>query len=273
MREKLSSRISTGLILAAVIVTLVVFIDPFTFSIVVGLFAALGGWEWCRLRNVKFEIFHDSLFIALIAVGIPLLSRATAVIPWILALSIVWWLWCLIHVSVSANSSSIKGWQVRSWKGVFVLMPAGVAICAVNDISPDAHWYTISCLVLIWASDTCAYFIGKKFGKRALACSISPSKTIEGLLAGIFGAVFVSVFMFFTSGGIIDIPLYYWIALCFLTAIFSVIGDLTESAFKRDAGVKDSGKFLPGHGGVLDRIDSSVASFPIFVSGLLFLLK
>ncbi|MBL10662.1 MAG: hypothetical protein CL402_09150 [Acidiferrobacteraceae bacterium] len=273
MRAKLSRRISTGLILAAAIVLLVVFCDPFTFSIVLGLFAALGGWEWCRLRNASVEIFHDSLFIVLIAVGIPLLSSITVVIPWILATSVVWWLWCLIHLIVSANSNSIKRWRAQSWKGVLVLVPAGVAVCAVNNISPDGHWYTISCLILIWAGDTCAYFIGKKIGKRTLASSISPSKTIEGFLGGLIGALFVSVFVFFASGGVIDIPFYYWLALCFLTAVFSVIGDLTESAFKRGAGVKDSGKMLPGHGGVLDRIDSSVASFPIFVGGLLFILQ
>ena len=79
---------------------------------------------------------------------------------------------------------------------MLVLVPAGVAVCAVNNIAPDGHWYTISCLILIWTGDTCAYFIGKKFGKRTLASSISPSKTIEGFLGGLIGALFVSVFVF-----------------------------------------------------------------------------
>ena len=108
MREKLSRRTSTGLFLAAAIVTVVVFFDPFYFSIVIGFCAAIGGWEWCRLRNVKFALFGDSLFIVLIAIGIPMLSTATGAIPWILGIGVAWWLWCLIHVIVSANSIAIS---------------------------------------------------------------------------------------------------------------------------------------------------------------------
>ena len=271
MREKLSRRISTALILAVVAIGLVVLVDPFAFSIIMGLISALGGWEWCRLRNEKFDLFHDSLFVFLMAVGIPILFRVTGAIPWILGIGVVWWLWCLLHLILSSNSTSTKGWHAQWWKGMFVLMPGGVAICVVNSISSDAYWYTISCLILIWTSDTCAYFVGKKYGKRALASVISPSKTIEGFLAGIFGVTLVAVFLFLVLRRIIDIPFYHWLTLCLFTGVFSVVGDLTESAFKRAAGVKDSGKLMPGHGGVLDRIDSSVASFPIFASGLLLL--
>ena len=273
VKDKLSRRVSTALILVAVVIGLVVLVDPLAFSIILGFISALGGWEWCRLRNGKFDLFHDSLFVVLIAVGIPILFSITEAIPWILGIGVVWWLWCLIHLFLSSNSTSTKGWHAQWWKGVFVLLPGGVAICVVNNISSDAYWLTISCLILIWTSDTCAYFVGKKYGKRALASVISPSKTIEGFLAGIFGVILVAVLLFLALVRIIDIPFYYWLTLCLFTGVFSVVGDLTESAFKRAAGVKDSGNLIPGHGGVLDRIDSSLASFPIFASGLLLFLK
>ena len=127
MKDKLSRRVSTALILVAVVIGLVVLVDPLAFSIILGFISALGGWEWCRLRNGKFDLFHDSLFVVLIAVGIPILFSITEAIPWILGIGVVWWLWCLIHLFLSSNSTSTKGWHAQWWKGVFVLL--GCVIC------------------------------------------------------------------------------------------------------------------------------------------------
>jgi phosphatidate cytidylyltransferase len=120
-------------------------------------------------------------------------------------------------------------------------------------------------LVLIAAADVGAYFGGRLFGRHKLAPQVSPGKTWEGFVAGVVAAACVAV-----AGAIIfDMPFWPWLVLCLLVAVVSVIGDLTESMFKRHVGLKDSGRLLPGHGGLLDRIDSLTAAAPTFLLGLL----
>jgi phosphatidate cytidylyltransferase len=119
-------------------------------------------------------------------------------------------------------------------------------------------------LVLVWAADIGAFFAGRRFGRVKLAPRVSPNKTWEGVLggvvAGLIAAVAGSVWFGFAKGP--------FIALCVAVVLASIVGDLTESMFKRFAGLKDSGKVLPGHGGVLDRIDSVTAAVPFYVLGL-----
>lgn len=136
---------------------------------------------------------------------------------------------------------------------------------AVNYAESPYHGAKLVMLVcfLVWAADTGAYFSGKRFGKRKMAPAVSPNKTIEGLVGGAVLAVMV------TWGGaaLMDIPFVSWgslLVIAVLTVIASVLGDLVESMFKRASGIKDSGSILPGHGGVLDRIDSLTAALPIF---------
>ncbi len=129
------------------------------------------------------------------------------------------------------------------------------------------EWILLYLLTLVWVADIGAYFSGRRFGKNKLAPAISPGKTREGVAGGLLANLcWILIVFFLVDGWGIDLPLF--IAISCLTIIISVVGDLAISILKREAGVKDSSKLLPGHGGVLDRIDSVIAASPIFLSGL-----
>jgi len=128
-------------------------------------------------------------------------------------------------------------------------------------------WILLYLLTLVWVADIGAYFSGRKFGKHKLAPGISPGKTWEGVAGGIILNMGWMLIIFKVSNGW-DIVLWQFLLIGLATSMISVVGDLYESILKREASVKDSGKLLPGHGGVLDRIDSVIAATPVFVVGL-----
>ena len=125
---------------------------------------------------------------------------------------------------------------------------------------------TIALLVVVWSADTFAYLAGRRFGKRKLAPSISPGKTIEGLAGGLIGAGLVALLAAIYALDLSPAQTLIWLLASLVAALFSVVGDLFESRLKRRAGVKDSGGLLPGHGGVLDRIDGLLAAAPVFAT-------
>jgi len=128
-------------------------------------------------------------------------------------------------------------------------------------------------LLIVWTTDTCAYIVGRVCGKTLMAPGISPTKTVEGATGGLIGALIVGLILYETLPTEIVLTRLDWTVLVIVTAGFSVIGDLAESIYKRGAGVKDSGWILPGHGGILDRMDSAFASSPVFVAGVLFAVR
>jgi phosphatidate cytidylyltransferase len=138
--------------------------------------------------------------------------------------------------------------------GFAVLVPAGLAMVWLEPLA------VLLVLVLVWIADSAAYFVGRAWGRRKLAPTVSPGKTWEGVAGGLVGAVLYAIIIaLFTDRGA-------WLALvatAILLGMVSIVGDLFESAAKRQAGVKDSGSLLPGHGGILDRIDSATAALPL----------
>lgn len=117
----------------------------------------------------------------------------------------------------------------------------------------------IGLFILIWFNDTMAYVVGKSVGKTKLFESVSPKKTIEGFLGGLFFSTLISIFI---AVYYINEPIFRWIIIALIVGVFGTLGDLIESKFKRTAGVKDSGKIMPGHGGILDRLDSIIFAGP-----------
>ncbi|MEM9056937.1 MAG: phosphatidate cytidylyltransferase, partial [Pseudomonadota bacterium] len=148
--------------------------------------------------------------------------------------------------------------------GLLVLVPAWVILVRVHASEVLGPGWLLFVFAVVWAADTGAYFVGKAFGHSRLAPRVSPGKTWEGVggglgLAGIVAAVGAWAF---------GVPALPFIGICIATALVSIVGDLTVSMFKRHAGVKDSGRLFPGHGGILDRIDSITAAAPVFALGL-----
>jgi phosphatidate cytidylyltransferase len=153
--------------------------------------------------------------------------------------------------------------------GFFALVPAWAAIQSIHSSGESGPILTLFLLVLIWVADSGAYFAGHRWGRTKLAPIISPGKTREGLYGAMAGSVVCAVALSWWLGE--WSRLHWMLLLCLATVLLSVVGDLFESLFKRQAGAKDSGAILPGHGGVLDRIDSVTAAAPLFLLGLILL--
>ena len=184
-------------------------------------------------------------FGAVFALGEPL-ARAVlmaAVLFWVIIAPI----WLARGVSLQHRSALLAA-------GFIILVPAALALAALPPLQ------VLAVLVLVWVADSAAYFVGRAWGRRKLAPSISPGKTWEGAWGGIAGALAYAIICGGLAGGVAWIPL---VAGAALLAVLSIVGDLFESAAKRQAGVKDSGTLLPGHGGILDRIDSATATLPL----------
>ena len=152
--------------------------------------------------------------------------------------------------------------------GLLILIPAWLSLVYLKRSSEGEWHWLLMLLFIIWTADSGAYFIGRRWGKHKIADRVSPGKSWEGTLAGFISGLIIAMIYVVVSGqGIKDSIIF--ICVVSITVIFSIIGDLMESVFKRSAGLKDSGQLLPGHGGVLDRIDSLTAAGPVFLYGLL----
>ncbi|MCG8434327.1 MAG: phosphatidate cytidylyltransferase, partial [Gammaproteobacteria bacterium] len=148
--------------------------------------------------------------------------------------------------------------------GVLALVPCWAAITALHDRQPQGWQLLLFLLVLIWAADIGAYFAGKAWGKNKLAPNISPGKTWEGVFGGLAASLAAALLANYWLG----FPLLIILPLVVILVALSVVGDLSESMLKRQAHIKDSGSLFPGHGGVLDRLDSLLATAPMFLLGL-----
>jgi phosphatidate cytidylyltransferase len=183
-------------------------------------------------------------------------------------ISLFWWLTAIVWVLTYPKTAS--RWShpwVLSVIGLFVLIPAWLAVVGLHGNGESGPYFVIYLLSLIWVADSSAYFGGRRWGKRKLASAVSPGKTWEGAIS----AIIFSIFYALLAAYLFDIQGNQWLVFVVLsqvTVVFSIFGDLTESMFKRHAGIKDSGAIIPGHGGILDRIDSVVAAAPVFVVGV-----
>ena len=142
-----------------------------------------------------------------------------------------------------------------------------MALLALHDGAALGPGYVVFLFMLVWIADSGAYFAGRRWGRTKLASHVSPGKTREGVYGALTAALGFAVIGALVLGlGVTQWPLF--ILICMVTVIFSIIGDLFESMLKRQRGIKDSGSLLPGHGGILDRVDSMTAAAPVFVLGL-----
>ncbi|WP_371189016.1 CDP-archaeol synthase [Thalassotalea maritima] len=278
----LKQRIITAVILAPLAIAAIFFLSLQNFAAVLAVVLAIGAWEWGPLMGFdtkRRRIGFVSALLLTIA-GMWYLMPPTAIwttsghvmsgVVITMMISAVWWLMSLLMIFKYPKHSQF--WTShRSIRGIFGLLtlaPTWLAFVTLRGHEYNIDTYHGSQLImflfaLVWSADIGAYFTGKRFGKNKLMPNVSPGKTIEGFLGGMACAAMVAVI----TGLVLTVSseqLIKIIILAVVVSIVSVIGDLTESMLKRQAGVKDSGRILPGHGGVLDRIDSLTATAPIF---------
>ncbi|HEX6572161.1 MAG TPA: phosphatidate cytidylyltransferase [Steroidobacteraceae bacterium] len=264
MSSTLRARIVTALLLAALVIVVLLYLPPAVAAVLISLAIFAAGWEWAgfaRLSSVPARLGYAA-GIVLVLSAAEALARDPAWLELLLRAAALWWFVAFVWLAVRAQAG---GPLAAGVVGFLVLVPAGLGLAHLVALRPNGQVLLLYLLVLIAAADVGAYFGGRTYGRRKLAPHVSPGKTWEGFAAGMLSAAAVGV-----AGALLfDVPLWPWLFLCELVALVSVVGDLTESMFKRHVGLKDSGSLLPGHGGVLDRIDSLTAAAPTFLLGLL----
>lgn len=268
----LKQRIITALILAPLAVWGIWSLSSPLFALGMAVIFSMGAWEWSRLSGLQRRPGR-TLYVALLATlmygGYLLLQQDSWALV-LLVLALMWWTLILMTVLSYPHSASL--WQrgmSRGVAGIFILLPAWAAMVVLHR--EFGALYVILLVMLVWGADVGAYFAGRALGKHKLAPRVSPGKTWEGVLGGVglaLPAALVGSYWLQPSAGIVP-----FLLLVVFTVMTSVLGDLAESLFKRIAGVKDSGGLLPGHGGVMDRIDSLTAAAPIFTLGLIWLSR
>lgn len=235
----------------------------------VGLTAA---WEWAGLMGVT-AVGARLAYLAAMALACAAAWWLRA-LPWgvgaLCAASALWWLWAFVLVRGYPGSFPNGPWTPARMAPLgLLLIPTTLAALAGLHGQPNGPWRVMFMLFIVFAADVGAYLAGVNFGKRKLAPAVSPGKSVEGALGGL---LLVSLWVLAAGPFVFQLaslqPLLLLIVIGLVTAVVSIVGDLTESLFKRLRGVKDSGKLLPGHGGVLDRIDSILAAAPLFYLGL-----
>ena len=264
MSKTLRARIATALLLAALVIIVLLYLSPKVAGVLIALAIFAAGWEWAGFAGLKSRLARLTYAagIVLVLAGGEVLSRDPARLELLLRVAAAWWLVAFLWLAMRAQAG---GPVAAGVVGFLVLVPAGLGLAHLVALQPHGQLLLLYLLVLIAAADVGAYFGGRTFGRLKLAPHVSPGKTWEGFAAGMLAAAAVGA-----AGALLfEVPFWPWLFLCELVALVSVVGDLTESMFKRHVGLKDSGSLLPGHGGVLDRIDSLTAAAPTFLLGLM----
>ncbi len=268
----LKTRILTAAILIPAVLAALFLLSPRAWGVAALVVMALAAHEWGRLVGLRVSrwaaVVGGVLVLGLFLLFSPAAGFARGwpgvTLYWVCGLASVFWL--LVA----------PGWVIGRWPthgragmialGILVLVAAWMAVVELQARSP---WLVLAAMAIVWIADTAAYFSGRAFGKHKLAPLVSPGKTWEGVFgAWVAVALYAFVLSFFAQdagfrGAVTPFAIAAWIAFALLLASISIIGDLFESLLKRHANMKDSGTLLPGHGGILDRIDALLAAMPL----------
>ncbi len=262
--RKLRSRIITACCLASVVLTCIYLLPPPLTAAAFALAAILAAWEWVRFTGFT-DPWRRGLYVCAFALALALAYVVPALRNWVLWLGAAVWVGIIIGIlAYPAGAGLWSRTLVSGSLGVILIWSAWCGILVIHDQAQGDHWL-VWLFLLVSSVDVGAYFTGKKWGRTPLAPSLSPAKTWEGLAGGVLTSILI-------CGGALALAgrmTWTWAGLILVLVAAAVFGDLLESLIKRRSGVKDSGTLLPGHGGLLDRIDSALPTLPIFALALM----
>jgi phosphatidate cytidylyltransferase len=265
----LKQRLLTAAVLMPIFLAALFLMDELGFSILLAVVLALSLFEWANLSGIQSHTIKGiyiaaGIIIAAMFLYSGVVGQELFIIVFALWLVVVYRLFQFAkreHAYKSALGNGPLAWL----DGYFVLIPTVLGLQALKAYDSAAPQLLLIFFFIIWSADTGAYLAGRTWGKHKLAPRISPGKTIEGLIGGLLAALVVAALAAALVWELSLQELLLWLLAVAIVTLFSVVGDLFESIYKRRAGVKDSGKLLPGHGGILDRIDSTCAALPSYM--------
>jgi phosphatidate cytidylyltransferase len=257
----LAARIITGVVFGAAITGAILFAPSPVAAAVLAVLWLAGVWEWAGFAKFPAagRVGYTGLFAVAMALGWSVLGEQGLSV--LLLAAMAWWI--LAFVLVMRYPRSFSSIFV-ALAGILVLLPSWALLVRLHREGVLGAQLAFTLLLIVWAADVGAYAFGRLLGHTKLAPAVSPGKTWEGVTGGVLAAGLAAGL----AAQWLALPASRLVVLGIATALISVLGDLTQSMFKRNVGLKDSGKLLPGHGGVLDRIDSLTAAVPAFIIGL-----
>jgi phosphatidate cytidylyltransferase len=252
----LRTRVITALVLLVALLPALFLFPPLAWCGAVVAVLTVAAWEWARVSRLRDKVVWPYALLTGV-VGGGLLMFAPAAARGAYGIAFAFWLVATPLMFFTARRPS--GW-LAALAGWCVLLPFAAALADLRELGP---WLLISVMALVWVADIAAYFVGRAFGKHKLAPSISPGKTWEGAVGGVVAVALYALLNWYFGNPLLAEAWAGVLPAAALLAAVSILGDLFESAMKRSAGLKDSSHLLPGHGGVLDRIDSLTSTLPV----------
>ena len=264
----LKQRLITAAILIPLVVWAIFASSLTTFTTLIVAVALLAAWEWHQMIGIQSPGMRVMLAVDLIIV---LYLAITQLNPYfIISIGVLIWLIALVVILGFSNTSLaerlshvFKNKVFGAISSILILTVFVVSSITLKAFSEVGAFLFFFVMVTVWLADTGGYFAGKRYGKHALAPAVSPNKTWEGVAGGVLLASIWAIGFYWVKTPT-TITMFEWMLLAVLTVAVSIVGDLFESLYKRAFSVKDSGSLLPGHGGILDRIDSLIAAVPVF---------
>jgi phosphatidate cytidylyltransferase len=273
----LKQRVITGVALVLLFLGAVIWLPLPALALAFAVVVGLGAWEWARLAGWNSVYARAGYVILLMAimgslyvhVGLDDTPAREQVQPFV-GLACLWWSFAVLWVrSYPASAVIWRSVTMRSAMGLLIMSLAWLSAVYLLSL-PRGGVLMVLMVIIVAAADIAAYFTGKAWGKHKLAPLVSPAKSWEGFWGGMAAVLAVAVVLWSVlPAQLSHLSLVAVMAVCLITAVASVVGDLTVSMVKRESGAKDSGSLLPGHGGVLDRLDSLCGAAPVFALGLL----
>ncbi|MDE0950202.1 MAG: phosphatidate cytidylyltransferase [Halioglobus sp.] len=273
----LKQRVITALIMAGLFVASIVYLPLPGLALLFGILIGLGAWEWSRMAGFLNPMVR-AIYVLLVLAGLVAVylychlgdAPSREMVQPFLGVACLWWSFALLWVKSYPDSAIFwRNIAMRCLMGFLILVPAWIASVYLLSF-PQGGILVVVMVIVVAAADIGAYFAGKRFGEHKLADQVSPAKTWEGFWGGVVACALLALLLFYLlPDHAAHIGLVSVVAVIITTGLASVVGDLTVSMVKRESGVKDSGSLLPGHGGVLDRLDSLSAAAPVYTLGLL----